>query len=124
MSQTQAVSYPLVGAQPVEDAAAQAYHGRWHVLDASGRLLPEGGPELANVSVTLRFGYLVLQAPGMLRLDIPLGVIEDDPSALRMVRADGKEIRVADEGAWAAEWFSQVLGQPVRLVKICEPVVG
>ncbi|NLC35584.1 MAG: hypothetical protein GX772_03925 [Alcaligenaceae bacterium] len=114
-------SFPLAGAQPVEDAAARACHGRWHLLDASGAPLPDGGPGLANVSVRLRFGYLVLQAPGMLRLDIPLDVIEDDPSVLRTVQLDGREVSVADEGAWAAEWFSQVVGQPVRLVKICGP---
>ena len=28
----------------------------------------------------LRLGYLVLKAPGMLRMDIPLDVIEDDDS--------------------------------------------
>lgn len=78
---------------------------------------------MASVSVSLRFGYLVLQAPGMLRLDIPLDVIEDDPSVVQTASLDGTQVQVVDEGDWAAEWFSRVMGRPVRLVKVCEPAL-
>lgn len=111
--------FPLAGAQAVHDPAAQPYHGLWRVLEASGQPAAAGDPALAGVSVELRFGYLVLRAPGMLRLDIPLDVLEDDPSVLETINLEGMQVRVADEGAWATEWFSQVLARPVRLVKLC-----
>lgn len=113
-------SFPLVGAQAVRDAVALPYHGLWRVLEASGQSVEAGDIALAGVSVSLRFGYLVLRAPGMLRLDIPLDVIEDDPSVLETIalKEEGL-VRVADEGAWATEWFSQVMARPVRLVKLC-----
>lgn len=115
--------FPLVGAAPVRDAHASPYDGRWRLLEAEGRFVPQGEPALASVSVSLRFGYLVLQAPGMLRLDIPLDVIEDDPSVVQTASLDGTQVQVVDEGDWAAEWFSQVMGRPVRLVKVCEPAL-
>lgn len=110
-------SQPLLGAQAVHDEAARPYHGCWRLLEASGAPTPVSDPALAEVSVALRFAYLVLRAPGMLRLDIPLDVIEDDDSVLETVNLEGEARLVADEGAWAAEWFSRVLGRPVRLVK-------
>ena len=117
--------FPIVGARGMSAAQAAAYDGRWRVLDESGRALGAGDPALADVSVELRFGYLVLRAPGMLRLDIPLDVIEDDPSVLDTVALDGKDVCVADEGEWAATWFTQVAGRPVRLVKVCsDPQAG
>lgn len=112
---------PVAGAQPVETADAARYDARWRVLDAAGRPWPADDPALADVAVQLRFGYLVLRAPGMLRLDVPLDVIEDDPSVLETIELDDGPARVADEGAWAAEWFSKVLGRPARLVKVCSP---
>ena len=117
-------SCPVVGARQVAAAAAAPYHARWRVLDASGQPVDTGEPGLADVSVELRFGYLVLRAPGMLRLDIPLEVIEDDPTVLRSIAVAGESLTVADEGDWAAEWFSRVLGRPARLVKVCGEAVS
>lgn len=110
---------PLAGARPVLDAAAQPYHERWRLIETSGQPVPADDPALARVEVTLRFGFMVLRAPGMLRLDVPLEVIEDDPSVFETFSLEGKSIQMVDEGAWAAEWFSQVLGRPVRLMKRC-----
>lgn len=112
--------FPLPGAQGVDATTAAEYEGRWRLLEADGHLVAADEARLANVSVELRFGYLVLRAPGMLRLDIPLDVIEDDPSVLDTVNIDGTPRRVADEGAWAHAWFTEVLGRQVRLVKVCE----
>lgn len=109
--------FPVTGAQAVQSPDASAYDGRWLLLDASGEPLPSDEPTLQHVEVALRFGYLVLKAPGMLRLDVPLDIIEDDPSVMQDVVLDGVKQTVADEGPWAAEWFSQVAGRPVRLVK-------
>lgn len=111
--------FPLVGAKPVQHADAAPYDARWRVVNTSGHLVATGDAGLADVSVELRLGYLVLKAPGMLRLDVPLDVIEDDPSVMETVELDGRSVQVVDEGAWAAQWFSQVLGRPVRLLKVC-----
>ena len=113
---------PVAGAQPVQTIAPVYYDGRWRVIDAAAQALGPNDSGLADVSVEMRFGYLVLRAPGMLRLDIPLDVVEDDPSVLETIELDGEPVQVADEGAWAAEWFSRVLGRQVRLVKICDDV--
>jgi len=113
------VYFPVVGAQGVGAESAASYDARWRVLDAEGQALAAGDPGLAEVSVSLKFGYLVLRAPGMLRLDIPLDVVEDDPSVLETLVLDGEQVCVANEGVWAAAWFGQVLGHPARLVKVC-----
>ncbi|VFR47444.1 ortholog of Bordetella pertussis (BX470248) BP3468 [plant metagenome] len=60
----------------------------------------------------------MLRAPGMLRLDIPLDVIEDDDSVRRVARVADQDVDVVDEGDLAAAWFSNVAGQPCRLVKL------
>lgn len=117
---TEAVQYfPVVGAPGMTSEAARPYDARWYVVDAMGRPLDGDVAGLHNVSVDIRFGYLVLRAPDMLRLDIPLDVIEDDPSVLETLQLDGVAVQAADEGAWAAAWFTQVLGQPARLLKVC-----
>lgn len=120
---TREQSFPLVGAAAVCDAAALPYDGRWRLQEATGQIVAAGEPALAAVAVSLRFGYLVVQAPGMLRLDIPLDVIEDDPTVVRTLALDGVDLQVVDEGDWAAHWFSQVIGRPVRLLKVCEPAL-
>ena len=63
-------------------------------------------------------GYLVLRAPGMLRMDIPLEVIEDDDSVLRQAMIGAQQVVVVDEGDLAATWFGHVTGQICRLVKV------
>src|SRR5690606_16722061 len=114
-----AASFPVTEAQGIEGSAAMPYNGRWRLLDSSNYALPPDEPGLDQVATEVRGGYLVLRAPGMLRLDIPLDVLEDDPSVLETVVLDEEAVQVADEAAWAHAWFSQVLGQPVRLVKVC-----
>lgn len=120
INQTETKYFPVIGAQGVDKEAAQAYEGRWRVLDDTGRVLGTEEPALAEITVALQFGYLVLRAPGMLRLGVPLDVVEDDPSVLETVRIDGVETTVADEGNWAREWITNVLGRPARLVKVCD----
>ncbi|SAI27613.1 Uncharacterized Fe-S protein [Bordetella ansorpii] len=102
-------------AQP--DAAA--YDRRWLVVNDAGQWMNrELCPRLADVSVALRLGYLVLKAPGMLRLDIPLDVIEDDDSVRYQIPLCGQEVDVIDEGELAAAWISNVVGFPCRVMKV------
>ena len=68
--------------------------------------------------MSVRFGYLVVRAPGMLRMDIPIDVIEDDDSVLTEARVGGQPVKVVDEGSLAAAWLGDLLGHPCRLVKV------
>jgi uncharacterized protein YcbX len=110
---------PLYGCAVLADTDAAAYHRRWMVIDEHGSLLePGGAPGLESVQTSLSFGYLALRAPGMLRLDIPLDVIEDDDSVVRQAQVNGAAVQVVDEGDLAAAWFSKLLDRSARLVKV------
>lgn len=111
--------FPIVACGGTASAAAAAYDKRWLVVDAAGRWLSQSHNEqLADIQIELRLGYLVLRAPGMLRLDIPLDVIEDDDSVRGAATIGAQQVDVVDEGELAAAWLTQFLGQPCRLVKV------
>lgn len=111
--------FPIVACAGTHDAAARAYDKRWLVVDAAGKWLSQSHSEkLADIQVALRLGYLVMRAPDMLRLDIPLDVIEDDDSVRTTAMVGAQEVDVVDEGELAAAWLSRFLDQPSRLVKV------
>jgi hypothetical protein len=110
---------PVAGCSPSTHRQAGDYHHRWLVVDASGQwLTPQACPALSEVTTDIKMGYLVLRAPGMLRMDIPLDVIEDDDSVLRDATIGAQKISVVDEGDLAAVWFGHVTKQACRLVKV------
>ncbi|WP_368642473.1 MOSC N-terminal beta barrel domain-containing protein [Castellaniella ginsengisoli] len=116
---THSAYQPIAGAAALADEAAQSYDRRWLAVDDQDRWLEAGrAPGLNQLDISLRFGYLVIRAQGMLRLDVPLDVIEDDDSVERTAKIGGRDVRVVDEGDLAAAWFTQWLGQPCRLVKV------
>ncbi|MHA3903908.1 MOSC N-terminal beta barrel domain-containing protein [Castellaniella sp. WN] len=116
---TEPAFQPIAGAIVLADEAARAYDRRWLAVDDQDRWLDANrAPGLAGLEIGLRFGYLVIRAPGMLRLDVPLDVIEDDDSVERTALIGGRAVRVVDEGDLASAWLSQWLGQPCRLVKV------
>ena len=113
--------FPLIGAGPVSRDAARGYNGRWFLVDLEDNSLTSAPhPRLLDINVDIKFGYLVLTAAGMLRLDLVLDVVEDDESVQRIVYLDGQAVTVVDEGDLAATWFEHVLGEPCRLVKRLE----
>ena len=113
------ISFPVVGCSGTVHRDAALYQQRWFVVDAQDSLVTATQcPGLAAVSTDLRMGYLVLRAPGMLRMDIPLDVIEDDDSVRKTARVAAQVVDVVDEGDVAAAWFTNVTGQPSRLVKV------
>lgn len=113
------VYFPIAGCGGVSGDDAAAYDRRWLVVDQQGvRLSPAQHPGLCDVAVSLRFGYLVVRAPAMLRLDVPLDVIEDDDSVRSKATLGGQTLDVVDEGEMAAAWFSACLQHPCRLVKL------
>ena len=121
------MSFPVVGCSGSAHRDAAQYHQRWFVVDAKDRLLSATQcPGLAGVSTDVRMGYLVLRAPGILRMDIPMDVIEDDDSVRQTAQVAEQTVDVVDEGEVAAAWFTHVTGEPSRLVKVhpeAKPVV-
>jgi hypothetical protein len=121
------IYFPVVGCAGLERRQAADYHQRWFVVDANNQWL--GAPQcaaLSSVSTDLKMGALVLRAPGMLRIDVPLDVIEDDDSVKRTVQVGQQSVIVVDEGDVTATWLTHVTGQPCRLVKLhpeAQPVV-
>lgn len=110
---------PVAGCAPSAHRQAPLYHHRWLVVDESGQwLTAQACPALAGVTTDIKMGYLVLRAPGMLRMDIPLDVIEDDDSVLRKATVGAQQLSVVDEGDLAAVWFGHVTGRTCRLVKV------
>jgi uncharacterized protein len=62
---------------------------------------------------TLRSSDLMLRAPGMLALHLQLDAVEGDCR----VRVWDDEVDAFDMGDLAAQWFSDFLGQPLRLAR-------
>jgi uncharacterized protein YcbX len=87
----------------------------WMVVDADERefLSQRELPRLALVQPTLRASDLLLRAPGMLALHLQLDSVE---APLR-VRVWSDEVAAYDMGDLAAQWFSDFLGQRVRLAR-------
>ncbi|CAM3928690.1 MOSC N-terminal beta barrel domain-containing protein [Bordetella tumulicola] len=110
---------PIAQCGETRQQQAQDYHQRWLVSNDAGTWLDRSlCPRLAEISVELRLGYLVMKAPGMLRLDIPLDVIEDDDSVRYQIRIGEQVVDVVDEGDLAAAWVSNFLQIPCRLLKV------
>jgi uncharacterized protein YcbX len=86
----------------------------WMVVDRHGDFVSQRElPRMALVQPTLRTGDLVLRAPGMLALHLRLDAVE---GACR-VRVWDDEVDAFDMGDLAAQWFSDFLGQPLRLAR-------
>lgn len=91
----------------------------WMLVTDDGHFISQRTvPRLALVSTALRFETLQLRAPGMLRLDIPIGGF--DYSAERRIEVQVWDDRVAafPENELVNTWFSRFLDMPVRLVRI------
>lgn len=109
---------PIVDAPPVSAVDLSDCHHRWFLVDGDGKWAGDGvAKKLDQLTLSVAHGHLVVRAPGMLRLDIPIDVIEDDESVWAMVDVAGQSVNVVDEGDLVAAWFANVVGQPVRLVK-------
>lgn len=110
---------PIAACAPLSNPDAAPYDKRWLIVDESGRMLTQQlCPTLAQITVEISFGYLAIRAPGMLRMDIPLDVIEDDDSVCLEALVGQQRLKVVDEGDLTAAWISSFLGQPSRLVKV------
>jgi len=114
---TKQVVQPIIGVSASITVGGD-WVAKWVLTWPDGTVLSSDESALSDVSLELKMGYLVMRAPGMLRLDVPVEVIEDAPEAIETVRFGGGVAKAVDEGAWAAEWFTKVVGRPVRLLKL------
>jgi uncharacterized protein YcbX len=86
----------------------------WMVVDPQGRLVTQRElPRMALIRPTLRQSDMVLRAPGMLALHVQLDAVEAPTRAT--VWDD--EVAAYDMGNLCAQWFSDFLGRPLRLVR-------
>jgi uncharacterized protein len=90
------------------------YDREWMVVDREGVFVTQRQvPRMALIRPTLRASDVVLRAPGMLALHLQLGAVEGDCN----VRVWNDSVEAFDMGDLAAQWFSDFLGQPLRLAR-------
>jgi uncharacterized protein YcbX len=86
----------------------------WMLVDPAGMVVTQRElPRMVLVQPTLKLSEMVLRAPGMLALHIALDRVE---SPVR-VKVWDDEVAAYDMGDLCAQWFSDFLGQPLRLVR-------
>ena len=86
----------------------------WMVVDANGSFVTQRDlPRMALIRPTLKTSEMVLRAPGMLALHLALDRVE---AAVR-VKVWDDEVAAYDMGDLCAQWFSDFLGRPLRLVR-------
>lgn len=86
----------------------------WMVVDDKNEFLSQRDePRMALVKVQLKSDEVVLRAPGMLALHLAIESV-DSP---RRVRVWSDEVDAWDMGAIAAQWFTDFLRRPCRLVR-------
>jgi uncharacterized protein YcbX len=99
----------------------QIYDREWMVVDAEGvSLTQRTHPKLALITPRIKSDTLELRAPGMLRLEIPLGLPDPDDALTINVRVwydHDVMLKAYDCDDTTATWFTQALGVPCRLVR-------
>lgn len=86
----------------------------WMVVDAQGQFVSQRElPRMALVKVELKLHQVVLRAPGMLTLHLEIDRVEGPAQ----VQVWDDTVPAWDMGDIAAQWFSDFLGQRLRLVR-------
>jgi uncharacterized protein YcbX len=86
----------------------------WMVVDEAGEFVSQRElPRMALIRPQLKHYEVVLRAPGMLALHLTIDAVEEP----RQVRIRDVLMKAYDMGAVAAQWFSDFLGRPLRLVR-------
>lgn len=99
-------------------AVSNVYDREWMVVTEGGQFLTQREyPRLALVTPRLKADVLELRAPGMLRLELELGLPHPEDAVTREVRIWDDTVTAYDCGDLAATWFSNVIGAPCRLVR-------
>lgn len=102
----------------------QVYDREWMVVDADGRFLTQREhPRMALIVPRIKASTLELRAPGMLRLEIELGLPHPQLAPMLDVQLWDETVRAYDCDAATASWFSKAIGVPCRLVRFHPDVV-
>jgi uncharacterized protein YcbX len=98
--------------------SAQIYDREWMVVDHNGMCLTQREhPRMALIKPTLKGATLELRAPGMLRLEVPLGLPDPATAPTLTTHLWEDTVLAYDCDALTAEWFSQAIGVPCRLAR-------
>ncbi|TCS37016.1 hypothetical protein EDC30_105239 [Paucimonas lemoignei] len=98
--------------------SAHIYDREWMVVDAEGNFLTQRQhPKMATIVPKIKLDTLELRAPGMLHLEIPLGLPHPDEERLIRVKVWDDNVEAYDCDDVTATWFSKFLGTPCRLVR-------
>ncbi|MFC7516212.1 MOSC domain-containing protein [Herbaspirillum sp. GCM10030257] len=96
----------------------QIYDREWMVVDAEGQFMTQRDyPKMALIVPRIKADTLELRAPGMLRLEVPLGLPDPSEETTLTVHVWGEPVHAYDCDETTATWFSKFLGTPCRLVR-------
>ncbi|MFL6657895.1 MAG: MOSC domain-containing protein [Massilia sp.] len=99
-------------------AVDAVYDREWMVVDEQGQFLTQREhPRMALIVPRLKSDVLELRAPGMLRLEIPLGLPDPEHEQTREVMVWDDKVLAYDCDDITATWFSKALGLPCRLLR-------
>ncbi len=99
-------------------AVDAVYDREWMVVDLQGQFLSQREhPRMALIVPRLRADTMELRAPGMLQLDIPLGLPDPDEAPSLHVQVWDDQVLAYDCDATTAKWFTQAIGVPCKLVR-------
>jgi uncharacterized protein YcbX len=94
------------------------YDREWMVVDAQGEFMTQRQhPRMALIKPRIKADTLELRAPGMLRLEIPLGLPDPHDASTLTVRVWNDTVKAYDCDQITATWFSNALGVACRLVR-------
>lgn len=118
------VIYPIKSAVGISLDMAEVerrgfrFDRQWMLVDPEGTFLTQRQlPRMALIAPRLTFDQLIVDAPGMERLHLPL---VSDEQLSGSVRIWGDRCRAAFVGPTADEWFGTFLEQPCSLVRFPE----
>jgi uncharacterized protein YcbX len=94
------------------------YDREWMVVDTQGAFMTQRDyPKMALIAPRIKSETLELRAPGMLRLEIPLGLPDPEEEKTLNVRVWDDTVKAYNCDETTATWFSKFLGTPCRLVR-------
>jgi uncharacterized protein YcbX len=94
------------------------YDREWMLVDEAGLCLTQREhPRMALITPRIKSDTLELRAPGMLRLEIPLGLPAPGEERTREVTVWDDKVMAYDCDDITAAWFSNAVGVPCRLVR-------
>jgi len=100
------------------------YDREWMVVDTQGHFLTQREhPRMALIVPRIKATTLELRAPGMLRLEVELGLPHPQLAPTLEVQVWDDTLRAYDCDEVTATWFSNAIGVPCRLVRFHPDVV-